>query len=263
MAGRRFSESSSLGEVGPYMHWSATTECTSGDFTNAATVSSFHDNAGLDARARHTRHARITWAIWSRKGKAHYVSAEGQHINRPSPHPAWEAWASASAAEPAQEIARPPTVSKPQPSQPPLSLAASTRHLSPPAGIPPKGPVGRSLPTTSIPAKQAPHVRAPQPTGVYPLNVPTDRQLSVAQQNMPPQRGASATTEQHAVVTPPPDETFTWHCKRLMLANISDPCLHCNKCTTPTAQRFLSTIHKTEPISVIFELLIAKRSRQN
>ena len=85
----------------------------------------------------------FAWVTWSRQVKAHYVSAEGQHMNRPSPHSPWEAWASASAsaAEPAQEIERSPTIGKPQPCQPPLSLGA-TRHLSPPAGIPPKGPFG-------------------------------------------------------------------------------------------------------------------------
>ena len=73
---------------------------------------------------------------------------------------------------------------------------------------------------------------------------------------MPSQHCQSATADYHAVATSPPDEIFTWHCQRHTFLDISELCIHCNKWVIPTAQQFLSTIHKTEPRSVFFELFI-------
>ena len=130
----------------------------------------------------------------------------------------------------------------------------ATQHLAPPDGPPPKGPVGRW--SGGIPAKQPPHYRAPPTTGVYPFNHPTEGQPSVAQQNISPQRATASADEPHNVVAPPPEETFTWHCRHHALPTISDPCLHCSNWTMPTARQFVDTIHMVEPRSVVNELLI-------
>ena len=58
------------------------------------------------------------------------------------------------------------------------------------------------------------------------------------------------------MVSPPPDETFIWHCKRHTLPTIGDPCLHCSKWIVPTTRQLVSTIHRAEPRSVVMELLI-------
>ena len=66
----------------------------------------------------------------------------------------------------------------------------------------------------------------------------------------------SAAEDCNTVATLPPDEILTWHCEQHTFHDICELCIHCNKWVIPTAQQFLRTLHRTEPRSVPFELLI-------
>ena len=88
------------------------------------------------------------------------------------------------------------------------------------------------------------------------MNAPKDDQLNVAKQNMSPHRVAEVTQTQQQVVSPPPDETCTWHCRSHARPTINPVCLHCLKWTTPTTQFFVDTIDNAEPRSVFYDILV-------
>lgn len=193
----------------------------------------------------------LAWATWSVKVKAHFVTAEGVHINRPLAPPLWEAWNSASATQATPETEK-PLVDNPRTQATPLTtVKAQAQRVVAADGPPPKGPVGRWM--DDLPAKQPPPVKPAPKTGSYPHNQPTAGQFNVAQQFTPPQRITTSADEPLHVVAPPPDETFIWHCKRHALPTIGDPCLHCSKWIMSTTRQCVAAIHRAEPRSVVME----------